>query len=284
MMSVTESYSGRITRWELKIRSKYNNLKNGERMVADTVLRVREKLLEYSIAALAAESGVSEPTVVRFCHSVGYQGIKDLKLSVAEEKSNWTQLRQEPSLAGKDADDIEVYSSHIMSGCVAALRDTLTVLDFTLLHTAVEKLSSAENLDIIGVGGSAPVAILAQHNFRKMGLRVCTYESVQQNYLMVERFRPGDVVLAVSQSGETPEVVQAARVAKEKGAFIIAVTDMHESSLGEIANVKLCSFCRAEVPMGDNTYSRMAQLGIIDILYAGVCKKRMEDRSPVIVE
>ena len=94
---------------------------------------------------------------------------------------------------------------------------------------------------------------------------------------MMERFRPGDVLLAVSQSGETTEVVEAAQIAKDKGAFIICVTDMHESRLGRIADVKLCSFCRAEVPMGDNTFSRMAQLGIIDILYAGVCKKRAED-------
>lgn len=278
-MATSEFHTGRITRWELNIRSKYSTLKNGERLVADAVLRMREELIHCSISALALESGVSEPTVVRFCHSVGYQGIKDLKLAVAEEKSNRQVLQTVPDGTGKKPGSVESYSSAIMEGCMAALQDTLSVLDFDLINEAVEKLSSAENLDIIGVGGSAPVAILAQHNFRKTGIRVCTYESVQQNYLMVERFRPGDIVLAVSQSGETPEVVQAARIAKEKGAYIICVTDMHESSLGSIANVKLCSLCRSEVPMGDNTFSRMAQLGIIDILYAGVCRKRMEAPS-----
>lgn len=280
----TEPYSGRITRWELNIRSKYSTLKNGERMVADAVLRLREDLLECSIAVLAGESGVSQPTVVRFCRSVGYHGMKGLKLAIAEEKGNWNQEFSAHCDPKSQTGTVEKYSSSIMNGCVTALRDTLSILDFSLLEKAIEMLSSAENLDIIGVGGSAPVAILAQHNFRKLGIRVCTYESVQQNYLMVERFRPGDVVLAVSQSGETPEVVQATQVAKEKGAFIICVTDMHESTLGKIADVKLCSLCRAEVPMGDNTYSRMAQLGIIDILYAGVCKARMENRSAVIIE
>lgn len=276
-MENTGTFNRHVTRWERNIRLKYSSLKNGERMVADTVLRVREGLLDYSICALAQESGVSQPTVVRFCRSVGYQGIKDLKLAIAEEKA--AACQPESFREKRPAQhNIEQLGTSIMDGCIEALRDTLDILDFDLLNRAVDVLASAENLDIVGVGGSSPVAILAQHNFRKTGLRVCTFESIHQNYLQVERFRCGDVLLAVSQSGETPEVVEAAQVAKDKGAFIIAVTDMHESSLGRIADVCLCSFCRTPAPMGDNTFSRMAQLGIIDILYAGVCQK-IEGRS-----
>lgn len=277
-MQKLDSFSRRVTRWERNIRSKYSVLKNGERMVADTVLRVREGILDYSIGVLAQESHVSQPTVVRFCHSVGYQGIKDLKLAIAEEKSVAENPAPETP-APADESGISALGHTIIRGCLGALQDTMAVLDFVQVERAVEVLFRAENLDIVGVGGSSPVAQLAQHNFRKTGLRVCTFESAQQNYLMMERFRPGDVLLAVSQSGETPEVVAAAQVAKDKGAFIICVTDMHECSLGRIADVKLCSFCRAEVPMGDNTYSRMAQLGIIDILYAGVCQKQEEART-----
>ena len=274
-MTVLDPYSDRVTRWELAIRAKYSTLKNSERMVADTVLQCGPQLLDYNIAQLAQESGVSEPTVVRFCHSIGYQGIKDLKIAVAEEKN-----KQDRSRRARIPDDDENFSSHILEGCIQALRDTCSVLDKDEIRAAVEKLYAAENLDIIGVGGSAPVTVLAQHNFRKVGIRVCTFESVSASYLQAERFRPGDVVLAVSQSGETEEVVEAARLAKEKGAFIITVTDLHESSLGNLADVKLCSFCRAEVPMGDNTYSRMAQLAIVDILYAGVCRLIHERKQP----
>jgi len=284
-MEYTATTNRRVTRWERNIRLKYSSLKNGERMVADTVLRVQEGLLSYSIAVLAQESGVSQPTVVRFCRSVGYQGIKDLKLAIAEEKAG-ACLPEAPhlsdpaagSIQALGAGSIQALGAYITNGCVEALKDTLDVLDFSLVEQAVDVLASAENLDIVGVGGSSPVAILAQHNFRKAGLRVCTFDSIHQNYLLVERFRDGDVLLAVSQSGETPEVVEAAQVASDKGAFVIAVTDMHESSLGRIADVRLCSFCRNEAPLGDNTFSRMAQLGIIDILYAGLCRKRAEKR------
>ncbi|MEA5143944.1 MAG: MurR/RpiR family transcriptional regulator [Oscillibacter sp.] len=274
-MEYTGTLNRRITRWERNIRLKYSSLKNGERMVADTVLRVREGLLQYSIGALALESGVSQPTVVRFCRSVGYQGIKDLKLAIAEEKASVCSPEETHSFQPA-VGSIQSLGAYITNGCVEALKDTLDVLDFSLVEQAVDVLASAQNLDIVGVGGSSPVAILAQHNFRKAGLRVCTFDSIRQNYLLMERFQDGDVLLAVSQSGETPEVVEAAQVASDKGAFVIAVTDMHESSLGRIADVSLCSFCRNEASMGDNTFSRMAQLCIIDILYAGLCKKWAE--------
>ena len=63
----------------MRIMRKYDDLTPGEKKVADVVMLIGENIMDYNIASLAAESKVSEPTVVRFCRNIGIKGIKELK-------------------------------------------------------------------------------------------------------------------------------------------------------------------------------------------------------------
>ena len=95
-------------------------------------------------------------------------------------------------------------------------------------------------------------------------------------YLRMERFNPGDVVLAISSSGETAAILEAVRIAKEKGAFVISITNVQSSTLSGLSDCRLTSLCRTRMLPGDETYERVAQIAIIHALYAGVAMRQGE--------
>ena len=90
-----------------------------------------------------------------------------------------------------------------------ALQDTMDVLEDDQLKAAIDAMYHAKYIDIFGIGGSAAVGRCAQHNFRKIGIRVNVCSDINQHYLLAERFGPEDVVLGISLSGETEAVCDA---------------------------------------------------------------------------
>lgn len=258
--------------WELRIRSLLDKSSAAEHRVGAYILNAPDAVLRGNIQQLAQASGASQATVVRFCRKMGYSGLKELRSAIAQErildKGTYPITRRL-----NDDDTIRTMKEKVFFGCVEALNDTLRILDDGQLAQAVDYLCAAPFVEIFGVGGSASVARSALHSFRKIGLRLSISETFNYGYLQMERFNPGDVVLAISRSGETKELVEAVRIVKEKGAIIICLTNAHDSTLSRLADCRLTSICRATMMPGDETYERVAQIAIIRALYAGVAMR-----------
>lgn len=264
--------------WEIKLRAELNKLSISERKVASCILADNDEILEMGISDIAQRSGVSDATVVRLCRSLGYRGLKELKIAIAgERKENDHYVREDRSISTEDS--VQELKQKVMYACMEAIHDTMEVLDDSQLQAAIDAMYHAKYIDIFGIGGSAAVAYCAQHNFRKIGVRVNVCSDINQHYLMAERFSPNDVALGISQSGETESVCSALERAAAKGATVISISGNRNSRIARASDISLISSCIDQMMPADHTYERSAQVGIIDILFAGVAMKIREEQN-----
>lgn len=255
---------------------KYDGLSASERRVADTVLARGLALLDDTIADLAQLSSVSEPTVVRFCKSVGFNGIKELKRAALPVPLPATAAMRQLLLEQlKTQEDI---ASFVTSHKHEILDETYRTLDRKALDKAITLLKATRFVKVAGLGGSAVAVRHAQHYFRRIGIQCSSYSVYEPEDIDVERYAPGDVVLAISYSGENPLIVDIVADAKRKGASIICILPWGESRLFELADVALRTpYGGHGIIPGHHGLERTAQIAVVDMLFTGLYVRRRID-------
>ncbi|CAG0912009.1 unnamed protein product, partial [Cyprideis torosa] len=155
-----------------RIQAQLPHLRPSERRVGEYVLRHADQVVTTSIRNLAQAIGVSEPTVIRFCHAVDCNGYQDLKImlarSLAREEGFFSEV-----LSPEDT-PLKIAEKTINQGLVtlATLRDQLNP---TTLETAVAALEKAKRIEFYGLGGSGLVALEAQQKFFRLGVPCVAY-------------------------------------------------------------------------------------------------------------
>lgn len=245
-----------------RIRSKYPTLAASEARVATWVLQQPESIMRLSMAQVAQACGVSDTTVLRFCRNSGFQGYTDLKLSIARDLTDSTQLIHNDIVEGDTP--ITIARKVFMSNIVA-LYDTLEVLDEEVLTKAVELLSEADQILLVGVGTSEPIVTNAYNLFMRLGLSCKAQTDSYMQLMEVALLGPGDVVVGISQSGSSVDPVLTLKQAKQIGVSTICITGNTQSPITEYADVTLLSVAREA--RAEAIASRLAQDTIIDALY-----------------
>jgi RpiR family carbohydrate utilization transcriptional regulator len=253
-----------------EIDSAMQAMTRAERKVAVAVLRSPYRLLRRSISALAAEAGVSEPTVIRFCRTLKCRGFQDFKLQLAQDLATGAHFGPTRLAADESAPDL---IAKVIDSGIATLIKVRDSLPPEAVQQAVDMLSAAQRIEFYGLGGSGIVAQDAQHKFFRLGVPVVAYSDPTVHAVSASLLKPGCVVVAISQSGTTQEVIASAGLGLAAGAQVIAITAA-DSPLARIASICL--------PMnaleGEDFYapikSRLAHLAIIDVLAVGVALRR----------
>ena len=245
-----------------RIRSSFPALAASEARVANWIIQQPQKIIHLSMAQVAQACGVSDTTVLRFCRNTGFQGYTDLKLSIARDVVSPTQIIHDDIAEG---DGPAVVARKVFMSNIQALYDTLEVLDEGALTKVINLLSGARRILIVGVGTSGPVVHSMYNMLMRLGLN-CKAETDSYLQLMeVALLGPGDVVVAISQSGSSIDSVLTLKQAKENGASTICITGNAQSSITDHADVTLLSVDReARI---EAIASRLAQVSIADALY-----------------
>ena len=251
-----------------RIKDNLNTLSPAERKVAAAVLADVRLAVEDSNATLAARAGVSEPSVTRFCRAIGCNGVRDFKLKLAQSLVvGELYLNADAAPDAPDA-DAPVFWAPILADARAALREVERQLSPAAVLAAAEAIARAGQVVTFGLGGSAaPLAQETQHRLFRYGVRAicCTDPYIMR--MTAATLRPDDVVIAISASGKTAELIEAAELARGYGATTIAVTAM-ASPLAAAVEHPL-SVAIAESPDTlTPTAARFAYLAIIDLLSA----------------
>lgn len=253
----------------LKIKEAFNNLKPSEKKVADYILNNTEKIMSLSIVELAGRSGTSEAAVVRLCKTLQFSGYKDLKIDLTSdiasqknEESKYTDIR-----AG---DRLETIVENVCHNNKKSIEDTLKVLDFGDVKNAVNAIHKAKRVDFYGVGASGIIAMDGQQKFMRINKFCQAYIDPHLQITAAATLKTGDAAIMISYSGETRDIVESMKVAKESGAIIIAITKYGKSTIGEGADIRLF-LSSPETSMRSGAMgSRIAQLNMIDIIFSGV--------------
>lgn len=251
-----------------QIRTERWALSNAQRRVADAVLSKPENVIHASISALARDAGVSDPTILRFCREIGCTGFKEFKLRLAQS------LVSKPFFvhAGITATDpTEIYSLKVIDSTIDMVIDIRNRLDNTEIERATEALAAAGDtgrIEFYGFGASGVVAMDAQYKFFFLVAPCFAYTDAHMQCMSASTLTPQDVVVAISHTGKTRELLESVDIALETGATVIAITT-RDSPLANIATILLA----ADVPEDTEVYtpsiSRIVHLLLVDVLAVG---------------
>jgi RpiR family carbohydrate utilization transcriptional regulator len=257
----------------IRLRGLYPSLKAALRKVADVTLDRPELAIYASVNEVAAAAGVSEATVMRLCRLLGFRGFQDFKIALARELVSPLQRLHEEVAEG---DDPATIVRKVFHANVAALQDTLAVLDMEAMDTAAKWLLEARLMLLIGVGTSGPIVTDAANKFFLLGLLVQAITDAHLMMMAAALLTPRDVLLAVSHSGSTRDTAETAKTAKNAGARVICITNNSLSPLTKTADLVLSTASRETRFRQEAMASRLCQTSILDSLYTLIALARPE--------
>lgn len=256
------------------LRGLISSLHKAEQKVAEYILEHPEDVIYLPITELAERSGVSETTVVRLCRKLGLRGYQDLRNSLVRDRIEPLKNIHE---AIKDEDDEATIARKVLTGHINSLEDTLKILDEISFKKAVEALSEARRIEFYGLGGSGAVAIDAQHKFLKTGIPCTAYIDAHMQAMSASILGPQDVVVGISHTGSTKDIVESLEIANKAGATTICITSYRNSPVTKVAKIKLFVASKEIAFRAEPLASRIAQLALIDALYVAVAYRRKEE-------
>ena len=261
----------------LTIRGLLPSLNEQEQKVGQYVLDHPYEVIHLPMAELAERCGVGDTTIFRFCRRVRMDGYQDFKITLARE----LPLATPAVYAAVAAGDTLAQAAHkVIADDMRSLEDTLRVLDLQTLAQAAEALLAARRVDIYGSGGSAVAALDLQYKLMRAGVRAQPYIDAQLQVLSASLLTPADVAVGISHSGSAPEVLRALEAARKAGSRTIALTNHPASPIALLADISLCTAAQDAPGHGYPLGARVAQVGLIDVLYAAMRLEQMAMHGP----
>jgi RpiR family transcriptional regulator, carbohydrate utilization regulator len=262
----------------LRIRGLLPALNEQEQKVGQYILEQPEASIHLTVSELAARAGASDTTVSRFARRVGAEGYTELRIRLAQELA---QARTPSYVPVFPADSTAEAARKVIEADVKALEDTLRVLDMERLDAAADVLLAARRVDIYGSGGGAVAALEMQYKLMRVGVRAVPHIDSEMQAVSATLLTPSDAAVAISHSGQSPDVLHAILIAQRSGARTIAITNHPESAVARAVEFSLCTAAQEALASGYPLGARVAQVVLIDILFAFMHLKRQEetDRS-----
>jgi DNA-binding MurR/RpiR family transcriptional regulator len=246
---------------------KYNSLRKSETKVADCILEHPEAAIHFSVSELADLAGVSDPTVIRFCRNLGFKGFQDFKINLAQSIIPEIRNIHESVNRNENAPDLV---KKVFEANTAAISSTLGTLDFKAVESSIQELAKAKSIIFYGLGNSAVVAKDAFHKFFRIGIPCQWFEDSHMAMMAASILKQGDVLVVISHSGSTTDIVDALDVATKAGATTIAIVSHSKSPVSGKAAYTLCVASAETEYRFEPMASRIAQLSVIDVLSVGV--------------
>ena len=222
------------------------------------------------IIDLANQSGVSEPTVIRFCRALGYDGFQSFKLQLARYLGSRGIYSQ---FSVSDSDSIADVSTKVFDSTIGSLIAVREDLDIAALESAIEALAGAERVEFYGFGASGSVVIDAQHKFFRLQVSAAAYTDPHIQHMSAISLKKNDVVVAISQSGRSTALIQSVTLAKEAGATVIGLVPAN-TPVAELCAIPIHINVKENQHVFSPVSSRIAHLVVIDVLAMGVAQKR----------
>lgn len=257
------------------IHSGYQSFTNAEKKVADYITKNTKEIVYMSITDLAEACHVGESSVFRFCKSLKFKGYQDFKIALAHSTTAEDEMPQLSSeITMKDT--VHELSAKMLSASIKALTETHNLMHAEQISEAVDLIIDAKRVHFFGVGASLMTALDARNKFMRITNKTeCTVDSHLQ-IMSASLMDKNDVAILVSYSGSTKDTIEVAKVAKERGAKLISITRFARSPLTNYSDISLLCGANEGPLQGGSLTAKMAQLYLLDILYAEYFKRTNE--------
>ncbi len=255
-------------------------LRPSDRKVAELTLAAPDFVLNGTVDQTATRAGVSEPTVIRFCEALGFGGFQEFKVRLAQSVALGMPATHSVILPGDSVSDV---AEKIFDYSMNSLDWARKQLDLRALERAVQLLVGANRIEFFGFGASGIAALDAQQKFPLFGVPCMAHCDSHQQFIAASMVARGDVVVAISNTGRTRGVIEAAKTAAKNGASVLGITGK-KSPLMDHCTVVLLVETLENTDIYTPTTSRLATLTLIDVLATCVVIRRGEQHNGRVAE
>jgi RpiR family carbohydrate utilization transcriptional regulator len=272
-----------------RVRASIPALPPAEQRVAKLLLLDPRSFASLPVTELADRSHVSKPTVVRFCRSVGYDGLADFKRKLAGTVNEGVPfVHRAVDEDDKSADIVVKVIDNAVSALLKYRNDAASHAFERAIAALTDAGQSGRRIEFYGVGNSGIVALDAQHKFFRLGVHAAAVSDGHVQVMSATMLQPGDCVVIISNSGMSRDLLDAAEIARRKGATTIVITasgsPLAAMGQGGANQILLAVDHPEDYDRYSPMVSRLLHLTVIDILTTAVALRLPGELRPMLQE
>lgn len=252
-----------------------------ERKIGTYIIQHTAKVVDMTVGELAQACGVSDASVSRFCKKIDMRGFHHLKITLAKEISERGKEEEEVS-NHISVNDIGQSLKNILANKVTEITQTVSMMDTKQLHEILDKLNTAKTVQFFAVGNTIPVAIDGAFKLNQIGIPTVSGTIWETQIGYTYNMMADDVVIAISNSGESTAVLRALEAARSAGATTISITNSEKSSAAQLSDYHITTATREKLFLDGYCFSRVSATTVIEILYLFLTSMRKNAYKSVV--
>lgn len=242
-----------------------------DKLIMQYILDNIDSVPYMQISNMAKNIGTGEATITRYVKKLGCNGFQEFKLGLAKEITIREQNNILDSSIKQNEPTIET-ASKLVSSNLKVLDETLCLLDSSKIEMAAKHILKSRKVCFIGIGFSGIVALDSSYKFMRIGIDCSSYDNNHMMVMMASIIREGDLVFAISNSGETSELINTIRIAKDNGANIVSILGDEDSTLAKISDLFISYYSDESLLEAGSMSTKMSQIFIVELIYTEVVK------------
>ncbi|WP_243300167.1 MurR/RpiR family transcriptional regulator [Bacillus litorisediminis] len=257
------------------IESSMDKFTSSEKGLAKLIIENPDEVSQLSINQIAKKTHISPATVTRFCQKMTFSGFNEFK----HELKRYIDLRNKPRTTS-DIKDID-YFAKLYHSHIELIETTFQKITYFDIKQAVSLLNDAQKVHVYGIGNSGIAAQEFKWKFFRIGI---TVESITDPHLAVmdaALSSKNSLVIGISVSGKTKEIIDAVKIAKKQGAVILGITSEKNSELAQLSDLTLLVTSKNSMHMGQNISPTLPLFLVFDLIYTELVAKDYINRIQI---
>lgn len=243
----------------------YDTFFEQEKKIASYIMQHHKEVINMTIGELAKASGASVATISRFCRKCEVDGFHHLKISLAKEiAETGTEFSVSNDIT---RDDIGQSLQNILANKIEELKQTISLMDTGQLNTILDCIQNARIVHLVAVGNTIPVALDGAFKLNEIGIKAVAGTIWETQLAFALSLGKEDVMIAISNSGESRQVQKMVMAAKEHGAVTIGITNNPNSEIGNMVDYHIQTATREKLFLNEFCFSRVSVMTVMEILY-----------------
>lgn len=252
-----------------------------ERKIGTYIIQHTAEVVDMTVGELAQACGVSDASVSRFCKKINMKGFHHLKITLAKEISE-KGIEEEEVSNHISVNDIEQSLKNILANKVTEITQTVSMMDAKQLSEILNKLNMARTVQFFAVGNTIPVAIDGAFKLNQIGIPAVSGTIWETQIGYTYNMTAEDVVIAISNSGESTAVLRALEAAKNAGATTLSITNSEKSSAAQLSDYHITTATREKLFLDGYCFSRVSATTVIEILYLFLTSMRKDAYKSIV--
>ncbi len=247
-----------------------------DRILIQYISENKEDVVYKSISEIAKESKIAEATVTRFTKKLGFNNFQEFKITLAQELS----INEERTTIYSNIsrfESIHETAINLLKSTTDVLQKTVDYLDVEMMVKCKEVLLNAQKIYLMGIGHSGVIATDFNYKLMRIGLNTLSVSDSHTMLMLASIMNPGDVIVMISHSGETNELIQTAQIAKKQEVTLISVTTDVDNSLRLLSDINLNYQSNETIFETGSIRSKIPQMFILDLVYTEIIKQKYSE-------